>query len=135
MNLHFAHYVQSTFWLLLVVCTTLKGMLSVRLTIRQWRLKKLQNQWVFFIGDWSSTQHTQSIIIKGDVLIYLPVYMKIIFEKIYLYYSNLGCYALVGPLYYDNNISECYQRCLHKQHNSFKYFSYKVTRLELFFLF
>ena len=47
MNLHFAHYVQSTFQLLLVVCTTLKGMLSVTLTIRQWRLKKLQNRWVF----------------------------------------------------------------------------------------
>ena len=63
--------------------------------------------------------------------------MEIIFKKEYniLYYYILGCYELDGPLSYQHNISECYERCLHKQHNSFEYFAFKVTRHELVSLF
>ena len=90
-----------------------------------------------FKSDSSSTQHTQSINMKGDVLIYLPMYFYNHIWKWYanLYYSILGCYTVNGPLYYDRNISECYQRCIHKQQKSFEYFAFKVTCHELFSLF
>jgi hypothetical protein len=89
-----------------------------------------------FICDRSSMQQTESIIVIGDVLIYLPVYINNHIWRWYdmLCYSILGCMMLDGALYFHKNISECYQRCLHKQQSAFEYLSYKVTRLELFSL-
>ena len=87
-----------------------------------------------FIGD---AQRSKAIIIVDDGFICLLCILIMIFGKNYdiLYYSILGCYVLEGFVYYATDISECYQRCLHIQQISFKYFAFKVTSHELFSLF